>query len=84
MLPHPQRGAKRAALQEFYFVSSVQVPMLLFEIRIDVPGVPLFWLVIKSLKQISANRVPRTTGVRFGGCERFAAAAFIKQASDAA
>ncbi len=65
MFFYPQNRAQWAALPQLDAVGSIQIPMLLFEIGIDVPGVPLLRFIVKSLKQIPAHKVLRTSGVGF-------------------
>src|SRR5438132_14228898 len=80
MLLDPNHGAQRPALDEPYFVSLVQVPMLVLEISIDVPGIPALGLVYKRLQQVPTGRVLRSRGIGLGGRQRFRLAALVKQA----
>src|ERR1700735_4429555 len=74
----------RTARDEFARVCLVQVPVLLLEIGIDIPRVPLLRLVNKGLKQVAASGGFGPTSVDFGGSQRFRAASLIKKAGHAA
>src|SRR5260370_37689793 len=73
-----------SAFDESHFIRLVQIPVLLLEIGIDVPGIPLFGLVDEGLQQISARRVLRPAGVCFCGSKRLRTAALVEQTRYAA
>src|ERR1700733_2538468 len=76
--------AERTALHELDLVRFVQVPVLLLEIGIDIPRVPLLRLVNKCLKQVAASGRFRTARIGLGGSQRFRAASLIEKAGHAA
>src|SRR5947199_1750089 len=80
-LNHRSQGA---ALDELYFISFVQIPVLLLEISINVPRVPLFRLVYKRLQQVATDRSFRASGIGFGRSKRFGPATLVEQAGHAA
>ena len=82
MLLHADHCAQRAVLKEPYFIGLVQIPMLLLEIGINVPGIPLLGLVHEGLQQISANRILGPAAVGFSWSQRLGAAALIHEARD--
>ena len=83
MVLNPDDGPQRSTLDQLHFIGFVQIPVLLLEIRIDIPGVPLLGLVDEGLQQISAGRVLRPTSVGFCGRQRFRSAALVEQAGHA-
>jgi hypothetical protein len=48
MFLDPDDGAQRSVLYQLSLIGSINIPMLLFKIGIDVPGVPLLGLVGKN------------------------------------
>ena len=76
-------GAERPALDQLHFVGFVEVPVLLLEICIDVPGVPALGLVIEGLKQVSADERLWASGIGVGQRKRFGLASQIDQTGDA-
>ena len=48
MLFHTDGSSEGSAFQQLHLIDLVEIPMLFFEVGIDVPGVPFFGLVIKS------------------------------------
>ena len=75
--------AQRAILDQLHFVSEIEVPMLIFKVGVDVPGIPALRLVGESLEQIAANLILRAAGIGFRGCQRFLIVAFVEQAGHA-
>lgn len=57
MIGDPDDGAERAALDEFDFIGVVKIPMLFFEIGVDVPGVPSLRLVDEGLQEVAAGGI---------------------------
>ena len=57
--------------------------MLLLEIGIDVPGVPLLGFVVESLQEVPASERPGAARISFGGSKRFRLIAQIEKTGDA-
>src|SRR5262249_3664855 len=49
MIFYAENGGQRATFDEFDLVDLGEIPMLLLEVGVNVPGVPLFGLVAESL-----------------------------------
>ena len=84
MILHANDGPQRAALHEFDLVGLVQVPVLLLEIRVDVPRVPLLGFIDKRLKKVPAGCALRATRIGLGGSQRFRSSLLVIQTGHAA
>ncbi len=83
MLLDPNYCAQWPTFDQFRFVGFIQIPMLLLEISIDVPGIPSFGFVVESLEQVSASKCRGTAAISFGGSKRFGICLLIDEAGDA-
>jgi hypothetical protein len=84
MVLYADDRAQRTVFNEFHFIGVIETPVLFFEIRVDVPCVPLFWLIDEGLQKVAASGIFWPASVCFSGRESFRAAAFIEKASHAA
>ena len=65
MFLDPDDGAQRSVLYQLSLIGSINIPMLLFKIGIDVPGVPLLGLVGKNSATCARrSRLRRTAAPR--------------------
>src|SRR6202451_3519889 len=62
----------------------IEIPVLLFEIGIDIPRVPLLGFVDEGLQKITANGILRPSSIGFRWSESFGVAALVEQAGHAA
>ena len=71
--------ARNGPLAEFHLIRLIEIPVLLLEIGINVPCIPLFRFIHEGLQQVSANRVLRSTGIGFGRSESLRIAPLSKR-----
>ena len=83
MVLHLNDCPQWAALDKFHFISVIKVPVMFFEISIDVPGVPLLRFINERLQKISANAVLGASGVGFRRGQRLRLASFVEEAGHA-
>ena len=55
MIFHANHRSQRAALDQLHFVGLVQIPVLLLEVSVDIPRVPLLGLIHERLQQVAAD-----------------------------
>src|SRR5580692_2892311 len=82
MFLHANDGAEWPSLDQRHFVGFVQIPMLFFEIGIDIPCVPFCWFVIEGLQKVAAGKLRRATCIGFGWSEGFRVISQIVKTGD--
>src|SRR5579872_1810802 len=83
MVLDADHGAQRPGLNQFHFIGFIQIPMLLFEISVDVPRIPFLRFVVESLQQISASVGLGATSIGFWRRKRFRLSSQIDKTCDA-
>src|SRR3954464_848173 len=84
MILDANHRSQRSALHQLHFIDLVEIPVLLLEVSVNVPGIPLLGLIHERLQKIAANGIFRSSCISLSRCQGLGTAALVEQARHAA